>query len=112
MGVSEKGGDPADRTPIGLEGAAPQRRHDFGLAKEIARFERAVLDWGVHVDVYELEGQFVQALLLAIEETGRTNIAVLGDREALIEKMQRAGEGERRRIERMIEAGAHNHPLA
>jgi hypothetical protein len=50
-------------------GAAPVGRRDFGLAEEVARVERAALDWGVHVDA--LEGQFVRALLKAIEETGK-----------------------------------------
>ena len=44
-------------------------RWDVGLAEEIARVERAALDWGAHVDA--LEGQFVRALLKAIEETGK-----------------------------------------
>ena len=83
------------------EGAAPVGRRDFGLAEEIARVERAARDWGVHVDA--LEGQFVRALLKAIEETGRTNLAALGDLEALLERARRAGEAERRRIEWMIE---------
>ena len=92
------------------EGAAPVGRRDFGLAEEIARVERAALDWGAHVDA--LEGQFVRALLKAIEETGRTNLAALGDLEALLETARREGEAERRRIERMIEAGSNALAMA
>jgi hypothetical protein len=92
------------------EGAAPVGRRDFGLAEEIARVERAALDWGVHVDA--LEGQFVRALLKAIEETGKTNLAALGDLEALLETARREGEAERRRIERMIEAGSNALAMA
>src|ERR1700735_4141890 len=91
-------------------GAAPVGRRDFGLAEEVARVERAALDWGVHVDA--LEGQFVRALLKAIEETGKTNLAALGDLEALLETARREGEAERRRIERMIEAGSNGLALA
>src|ERR1700722_5018788 len=91
-------------------GAAPVGRRDFGLAEEIARVERAARDWGVHVDA--LEGQFVRALLKAIEETGRTNLAALGDLEALLETARREGEAERRRIERMIEAGLNALAMA
>ena len=65
----------------GAKGATPVGRRDFGLAEEIARVERAALDWGVHVDA--AEGQFVRALLKAIEETGKTNLAALGDLEAV-----------------------------
>ena len=92
------------------EGATPVGRRDFGLAEEIARVERAALDWGVHVDA--LEGQFVRALLKAIEETGRTNLAALGDLEALLETARREGEADRRRIERMIEAGLNALAMA
>ena len=74
-------------------GAAPVGRRDFGLAEEIASVERAALDWGVHVDA--LEGRFVRALLKAIEETGKTNLAALGDLEALLETARREGEAER-----------------
>jgi hypothetical protein len=91
-------------------GAAPVGRRDFGLAEEIARVERAARDWGVHVDA--LEGQFVRALLKAIEETAKTNLAALGDLEALLETARREGEAERRRIERMIEAGSNALAMA
>jgi hypothetical protein len=91
-------------------GAAPVGRRDFGLAEEIARVERAAHDWGVHVDA--LEGQFVRALLKAIEETGKTNLAALGDLEALLETARREGEAERHRIERMIEAGSNALAMA
>ena len=87
------------------EGATPVGRRDFGLAEEIARVERAALDWGVHADA--LEGRFMRALLKAIEETGKTNLATLGDLEALLERARREGEADRRRIERMIEAGSN-----
>jgi hypothetical protein len=92
------------------EGAAPVGRRDFGLAEEIARVERAARDWGVHVDA--LEGRFVRALLKAIEETGRTNLAALGDLEALLETARREGDAERRRIERMVEAGSNALAMA
>jgi len=92
------------------EGAARVARRDFGLADEIARVERAALDWGVHVDA--LEGRFVHALLKAIEETGKTNLATLGDLEALLERARREGEADRRRIERMIEAGSNALAMA
>ena len=91
-------------------GAAPVGRRDFGLAEEIASVERAALDWGVHVDA--LEGRFVRALLKAIEETGKTNLAALGDLEALLETARREGEADRRRIERMIEAGSNALAMA
>jgi hypothetical protein len=94
----------------GAKGATPVERRDFGLAEEIARVERAALDWGVHVDA--AEGQFVRALLKAIEETGRTNLAALGDLEALLERARREGEADRRRIERMIEAGSNALAMA
>ena len=92
------------------EGAARNARRDFGLTEEIARVERAAIDWGVHIDA--LEGQFVRALLKAIEETGRTNLAALGDLEALLERARREGEADRRRIERMIEAGSNALAMA
>ena len=98
----EKAGGPAG-TVAGLsEGAAPEGRRDFGLAGEIARVERAAIEWGLHADA--LEGQFMRALLKAIEVTGKTNLATLGDLEALMEEGRRAGEAERRRVERLIEA--------
>jgi hypothetical protein len=99
-GEVEKGGV-FETLPAGA--ATPAGRRNCGLAEEIARVERAALDWGLHADA--LEGRFVQALLKAIEETGKTNLATLGDLEALLEKARREGEADRRRIERMIEAG-------
>jgi hypothetical protein len=92
------------------EGATRVVRRDFGLAEEIARVERAARDWGVHVDA--LEGQFVRALLKAIEEAGKTNLATLGDLETLLERARREGEADRRRIERMIEAGSNALAMA
>src|ERR1700692_2404228 len=108
MGGMERPGAPGGTT-VNV-GAAPVGRRDFGLAEEIARVERAALDWGVHVDA--LEGRFVRALLKAIEETGKTNLAALGDLEALLETARREGEAERRRIERMIEAGSNALAMA
>jgi hypothetical protein len=90
--------------------ATPTGRRNCGLAEEIARVERAALDWGLHADA--LEGRFAQALLKAIGETGRTNLATLGDLEALLEKARREGEADRRRIERMIEAGSNALAMA
>ena len=92
------------------EGAAPVGRRDFRLAEEIARVESAARDWGFHVDA--LEGQFVRALLKAIEETGKINLAVLGDLEALFERARREGEADRRRIERMVEVGLNALAMA
>ena len=92
------------------EGAAPVGRRDFGLAEEIARVEQAARDWGVHIDA--VEGRFVGALLKAIEETGKTNLAALGDLEVLFERARREGEADRRRIERMIEAGSNALAMA
>jgi hypothetical protein len=108
MGGVERPGVPEGTSAN--EGAAPVGRRDFGLAEEIARVERAALDWGAHVDA--LEGQFVRALLKAIEETGKTNLAALGDLEALLATARREGEAERRRIERMIEAGSNALAMA
>ena len=85
-------------------------RWDFGLAEEIARVEQAARDWGVHVDA--VEGRFVGALLKAIEETGKTNLAALGDLEVLFERARREGEADRRRIERMVEAGVNALAMA
>ena len=85
-------------------------RWDFGLAEEIARVEQAARDWGVHIDA--VEGGFVGALLKAIEETGKTNLAALGDLEVLFERARREGEADRRRIERMVEAGVNALAMA
>ena len=108
VGGTERPGAPEGTS--GAKGTAPAGRRDFGLAEEIARVERAAFEWGVHVDA--AEGQFVRALLKAIEETGKTNLATLGDLEALLEKARREGEADRRRIERMIEAGANALAMA
>jgi hypothetical protein len=102
LGVPE--GTPANR------GVARAARRDFGLSKEIARVEQSARDWGVHVN--ELEGQFMRALLKAIEETGKTNLAALGDLETLFEKARREGEADRRRIERLIEASSNALAMA
>jgi hypothetical protein len=110
MGSIERTDDPNGAPAKLNEGAAPVGRRDFGLAEQIARVEQAALDWGVHVDA--LEGQFVRALLKAVEETGRTNLAVLGDLEGLIEKTRRAGEGERRRVGLLVEASANALAMA
>jgi hypothetical protein len=110
MGVLEKAGGPSGAPAITDEGAPLHGRRSLGLADQIAQVERAALDWGVHVDA--LEGQFVRALLKAIEETGRTNLAALGDLEALIEKTRRIAEGERRQVELLIEAGTQALAMA
>jgi hypothetical protein len=107
-GGTERLGGPEGTS--GAKGAIPTGRRDCGLAEEIARVERAALDWGVHVDA--AEGQFVRALLKAIEETGRTNLAALGDLEALLATARREGEADRRRVERMIEAGSNALAMA
>jgi hypothetical protein len=108
VGGTERPGAPEGTS--GAKGAAPAGRRDFGLAEEIATVEQAARDWGVHVDA--LEGRFVHALLKAIEETGKTNLAALGDLEALLERARREGEADRRRIERMIEAGSNALAMA
>jgi hypothetical protein len=108
MGAMERLGAPEGTSAA--KGATPVGRRDFGLAEEIARVEQAALDWGAHVDA--LEGRFIRALLKAIEETGKTNLAALGDLEALLERARREGEGDRRRIERMIEAGSNALAMA
>jgi hypothetical protein len=66
--------------------------------------------WGVHVDA--LEGRFIGALLAAIRESGRTNLAVLGDIEALLERTRATGEGELRRIGLLISAGQQTLNMA
>src|SRR6202522_3360778 len=85
-------------------------RWDFGLAEEIARVEQAARDWGVHIDA--VEGRFVGALLKAIEETGKTNLAALGDLEVLFERARREVEADRRRFERMVEASVNALAMA
>jgi hypothetical protein len=111
MEAVAKRADGLARTPVNEnEGAAPSGRRDFGLAKQIEDVEQAAVNWGVHVDA--LEGRFVRALLKAIEETGRTNLAVLGDLEALIEKTRRVGEGERKRLEILIKGGEQTLTMA
>jgi hypothetical protein len=82
---------------------APMGRRDLDLKGHIHEVERAAADWGVHVDA--LEGRFIGALLAAIRESGRTNLAVLGDIEALLERTRATGEGELRRIGLLISAG-------
>ncbi len=81
---------------------APTRPRDLDLKDHIREVERAAADWGVHVDA--LEGRFIGALLAAIRESGRTNLAVLGDIEALLERARATGEGELRRIGLLIDA--------
>ena len=85
------------------EGAAPERGRDPDLTARIREVEKAAADWGVHADA--LEGRFVAALLTAIAATGRTNLAVLADLEGLLEKAREVGDGERKRLETVIEAG-------
>jgi hypothetical protein len=63
---------------------APKGPRDLELKDHIREVESAAADWGVHVDA--LEGRFIGALLAAIRESGRTNLAVLGDIEALLER--------------------------
>jgi hypothetical protein len=50
--------------------------------------------------------------LAAIRESGRTNLAVLGDIEALLERARATGEGELRRIGLMIEASQQTLSMA
>jgi hypothetical protein len=71
-------------------------RRDLDLKAHIHEVERAAANWGVHVDA--LEGRFIGALLAAIQESGRTNLAVLSDIESLLERARATGEGELRRI--------------
>ncbi len=48
----------------------------------------------------------------AIEETGRINLAALGDLHALQEQARREGEADRRRVERLIEATSNALAMA
>src|SRR5271166_2934612 len=89
---------------------APKGPRDLELKDHIREVERAAADWGVHVDA--LEGRFIVALLAAIRESGRTNLAVLGDIEALLERTRATGEGELRRIGLMIEASQQTLSMA
>ena len=89
---------------------APTRARDLDLKDHIRDVERAAADWGVHVDA--LEGRFIGALLAAIRESGRTNLAVLGDIEALLERTRATGEGELRRIGLLISAGRQTLNMA
>jgi hypothetical protein len=88
----------------------PKGPRDLELKDHIREVERAAADWGVHVDA--LEGRFIGALLAAIRESGRTNLAVLGDIEALLERARAAGEEELRRIGLMIEASQRTLSMA
>ena len=91
-------------------GEASKGPRDLELADHIREVERAAADWGVHVDA--LEGRFIGALLAAIRESGRTNLAVLGDIEALLERARSTGEGELRRIGLLIEASQRTLSMA
>ena len=88
----------------------PTGPRDLELKDHIREVEKAASDWGVHVDA--LEGRFIGALLAAIQESGRTNLAVLGDIEALLERARVTGEGELRRIGLMIEASQRTLSMA
>ena len=88
----------------------PTGPRDLELKDHIREVEKAAADWGVHVDA--LEGRFIGALLAAIRESGRTNLAVLGDIEALLERARATGEGELRRIGLMIEASQQTLSMA
>ncbi len=89
---------------------APTGPRDLELKDHIREVERAAADWGVHVDA--LEGRFIGALLAAIRESGRTNLAVLGDIEALLERARATGQGELRRIGLLIDAGQQTLRMA
>src|SRR5208283_1640040 len=108
MGGGRIDGDPMMANEHSSE--APTGPRDLELKDHIREVERAAADWGVHVDA--LEGRFVGALLAAIRESGRTNLAVLGDIEALLERARATGEGELRRIGLMIEASQQTLSLA
>ena len=88
----------------------PTGPRDLELTDHIREVEKAAADWGVHVDA--LEGRFIGALLAAIRESGRTNLAVLGDIETLLERARATGEGELRRIGLMIEASQRTLSMA
>src|SRR5271156_2639475 len=88
----------------------PTGSRNLELKDHIREVEKAAADWGVHVDA--LEGRFIGALLAAILESGRTNLAVLGDIEALLERARATGEGELRRIGLMIEASQRTLSMA
>ncbi|HWY81039.1 MAG TPA: hypothetical protein VNY10_03705 [Roseiarcus sp.] len=70
---------------------APMGPRNLDLKEHIHEVERAAADWGVHLDA--LEGRFIGALLAAIRESGRTNLAVLGDIEALLSALERRARG-------------------
>ena len=83
--------------------AAPSGRRELDLEAHIKAVEKAARDWGVNVD--ELEGKFVSALLAAIAASGRANIATVGDLEKLFEGARAAGEVELRRLRILLDGG-------
>lgn len=82
----------------------PLKRRDLDLEAHIKAVEKAARDWGVNVD--ELEGKFVGALLAAIAASGRANIAAIGDLERLLEASRAAGDVELRRLRILLDGGA------
>jgi hypothetical protein len=92
------------------EGGALSGPRDGELEDRIREVEQAATDWGVHVDA--VEGRFVGALLGAIRHCGRMNLAALSDLEALFERTRVAGEGERRLVELLVDAGARALAMA
>jgi hypothetical protein len=67
---------------------------------------------GSHAVYVRWQRASVEALGAILVEAGKTNLAVLGEIEALLERAHREGEADRRRIERMIEAGSNALAMA
>jgi hypothetical protein len=67
---------------------------------------------GSHAVYVRWQRASVEALGAILVEAGKTNLAALGEIEALLERAHREGEADRRRIERMIEAGSNALAMA
>lgn len=78
-------------------------RRELDLEAHIQAVEKAARDWGMNVD--ELEGRFVSALLAAIAASGRSNIAGLSDIEKLLDGARAAGDVELRRLKILLDGG-------
>jgi hypothetical protein len=76
---------------------------ELDLEAHIQAVEKAARDWGMNVD--ELEGKFVSALLTAIAASGRSNIASLSDIEKLLDGARAAGDVELRRLKILLDGG-------
>src|SRR5271166_1569396 len=76
---------------------------ELDLEAHIQAVEKAARDWGMNVD--ELEGKFVSALLMSIAASGRSNIASLSDIEKLLDGARAAGDVELRRLKILLDGG-------